>query len=115
MTMTPVFENDYQYSELIQRATDIPHTNGTTRTLKHRELVVVVHNTNQYFIGFVAEPGGIAAGATGRNCDKPVCRWFVRGRRRWCVHHPTDEQRRGNYQSGICRRSRPIVGVHRRL
>lgn len=66
MTFTAVPENDYKFSVLAQDSKHIAHTNGTTRTLKFRELVCVTDALSQVFVGIVAERAGIAAGATGR-------------------------------------------------
>lgn len=66
MTFTAVPENDYKFSIKAEKSPHILHTNGTTRTLKFRELVCVTDALSQVFVGFVAERAGIAAGATGR-------------------------------------------------
>lgn len=66
MAWTAVPENDYKFSILAEDSRHIVMTNGTTRTLKFRELVCVVDSASQYFIGIVAETAGIAAGATGK-------------------------------------------------
>lgn len=66
MTMTPVYENDYKFSINNENSRHIVMTNGTTRTLKFRELVVVADALGQHFVGFVAERAGIAAAASGQ-------------------------------------------------
>lgn len=66
MSFTAVPENDYKMSIKNENSQHIVMTNGTTRTLKFRELVCVKDALDQYFVGFVAERAGIAAAATGQ-------------------------------------------------
>jgi len=62
---TVVVENSYKFSVKTGKQEQIAHTNGTTRTLLHRELVVHTDANGKTFLGFVASPAGIAASATG--------------------------------------------------
>jgi hypothetical protein len=63
---TEVKENVYKFALKKVDQQQIDHTNGTTRTLLFRELVVVVDANGAAFLGFVAETDGIAAAATGK-------------------------------------------------
>lgn len=63
---TAVQENEYKFTVKTGRAGQITITNSTTRDWLYRELVVVADGNDLHFIGFVAEPGGIAAAASGQ-------------------------------------------------
>jgi len=62
---TTISENDYKFSQVESNVNQIPFTNGTTRTIKFRELVVSKDSNNNAFVGFVATAGGIEAGKKG--------------------------------------------------
>lgn len=63
---TAVNPNEYGFYEVGKGEQQINHTNGTTRTLLEKEIVVSVDANDNAFIGVVAEPGGIAAAAVGK-------------------------------------------------
>jgi hypothetical protein len=65
MAFTAVEENVYKFAQKRANVDQVSITNGTTRTLLSREMVVVVDGNGLAFIGFVAEADGIAASATG--------------------------------------------------
>ncbi len=63
--VTEYKENVYKFSQKRKDQQQIPLTNALARTILHREMCVVVSADDKAFIGFCAEPDGIAEDATG--------------------------------------------------
>lgn len=57
--------NEYGFARTRKDQDHITFTNATTRALLHREMVVVKDANNLAHIGFVVQPEGIAAAASG--------------------------------------------------
>lgn len=65
MTVTYAKENSYQFSELKAKDDQLLFTNSSARTMLFRELVVVSDANDKLWVGFIADPDGVAAGASG--------------------------------------------------